>query len=374
MKASKMYQMKIRKLVSIFLVLMMCVSAAGCADGAGSMTTDKKSIVCTIFPEYDWVKEIVGSNADRFELTMLLNNGVDMHSYQPTASDMAKIATCDLFIYVGGESDAWVEDALKEAVNKDIQVVNLLEILGDSVKEEEIVEGMEEEHHDEHHEEDSEVPSEKNEHHEEGPEYDEHVWLSLKNAGILVEAISKAVATIDAPNASVYTENAKTYKDKLEQLDSEYKKAVGSAKTKTLLFGDRFPFRYLTDDYGLDYYAAFAGCSAETEASFDTVTFLAGRVDELALDHVMVLESADQKIAQTIIDNTKSKNQTILVLNSMQAVSCDETAQGVESDSMENNEIAKRGEESDSVVGIENRVTYLGIMEDNLEVLKEALN
>ncbi len=270
---------------------------------------------------------------------MLLDNGVDLHSYQPTAQDILKISTCDLFIYVGGESDGWVSDALQEAANKDMKVIDLLDVLDDAIKEEEIVEGMEagEEHgdgEDEEHEE------------EEGPEYDEHVWLSLRNAKVLCEAITNALTEIDPDHAADYRSNLTSYGEKLDALDAAYQSAVDSASRKTLLFGDRFPFRYLVDDYGLSYYAAFAGCSAETEASFRTITFLADKADEFGLTSVLTIESSDQKIAQTIIQNTKEKNQNILTLNSMQSVTSNDVAAGS---------------------------GYLSIMESNLDVLKEAL-
>ncbi len=294
------------------------------------------SIVTTIFPEYDWVKEILGENPAGAETTLLLDSGVDLHSYQPTAEDILKIATCDLFIYVGGESDEWVEDALKEATNKDMVVINLLNTLGDKVKEEEIVEGMEAE------EEEAEEGNE-----EEGPEYDEHVWLSLTNAETLTGAIKDALISIDPDNAKVYTENEKVYSEKLKALDDEYVKVTSDAKIKTILFGDRFPFRYLTDDYGLDYYAAFVGCSAETEASFETVVFLAGKVDELSLHTIMTIDGSDKKIAETIRNNTKTGDQEILVLDSMQSTTADDISKGA---------------------------SYISIMEDNLEVLMQSLN
>ena len=254
-----------KKTLALFLSLMLLISVL---SGCGSQTTpttdtDQLSIVCTIFPEYDWVKNLLGDEAKNAELTLLLDSGVDLHSYQPTADDIIKISTCDMFIYVGGESDAWVEDALKEATNKDMVVINLLEVLGDSVKEEEVVEGMEAE----------EEPDAEEQ--EEEPEYDEHVWLSLKNAKLLCSYIAQQLALIDEANAQRYTNNADAYIAKLDALDAEYQTAVDSARVKTVLFGDRFPFRYLVDDYGLAYYAAFIGCSAETEASFETVASLA---------------------------------------------------------------------------------------------------
>ncbi len=299
------------------------------ADAAGG---DRLQIVTTIFPEYDWVMNILGTDPAAAEVTMLLDNGVDLHSYQPTAEDILKISTCDMFIYVGGESDEWVEDALKEAVNKDMAVINLLDVLGDSVKEEEVVEGMQEEEHDHDH--------------EDGEAEDEHVWLSLRNAATLTGYISKELQRIDEKNADIYKKNADDYIAKLNALDKQYADAVSAAPVKTLLFGDRFPFRYLTDDYGLSYYAAFVGCSAETEASFDTISFLAGKEDELSLHTVMTIEGKDKKIAETIVQNTAGKDQQILTMDSMQATTSKD---------------------------VENGVSYLSVMENNLAVLKEAL-
>ena len=324
---------------------------ASAAESAGG-TSEPLHIVTTIFPEYDWVMNILGDNAGQAEVTMLLDNGVDLHSYQPTAEDILNISTCDVFIYVGGESDAWVNDALKQKVNQDMQVLNLLEILGDAVKEEEIVEGMEHEHdHDEEADEHDEDVDEHDEaddhdHDHEDAELDEHVWLSLRNAQVLVDAIAQALEQADPANAETYAANAAAYTEKITALDAAYQEAAEGAARKTVLFGDRFPFRYMTDDYGLDYYAAFVGCSAETEASFETVMFLAGKVDELSLPAVITIEGTDHRLAETIIQNTKSKDQKILTVDSMQAV----TSQALESG-----------------------VSYLSIMENNLEVLKEAL-
>lgn len=318
----------------VLCILMVCGVFAGCGASNTNTGTGKIKIVTTIFPIYDWVKEIVGDN-ENVELTMLLDKGVDLHSFQPTADDIVKISACDMFIYVGGESDEWVEDALKEATNKNQVSVNLLNLLGSSVKEEEVKEGMEAEH------------EEEGEHeHEEEPEYDEHVWLSIKNAKILCEKISAELCKLDATNKEAYQSNTTKYTAKLDSLDKEYEAAVKNAGVKTVLFGDRFPFRYLVDDYGLDYYAAFVGCSAESEASFETIVFLAKKVDELGLKAILQIESSDGKIAKTIKDNTKSKNQEILTLDSLQSTT---------------GEQAKSGK------------TYLSAMQSNLEVLKNAL-
>ena len=334
-----------KKITALLFALLMLVGIlAGCGKQNDTNKTDKLSIVTTIFPEYDWVKEILGDKADNAEITMLLDNGVDLHSYQPTADDIVKISDCDLFIYVGGESDGWVDDALKNAANKNMKVINLLDVLGNSVKTEETVEGMQEEEHD--HEDVEEHDDEEEHDHEEETEYDEHVWLSLKNAEVLVNAISKSLQELDPDNKDTYSANSDAYIKKLSALDADYQAAVDGATYKTVLFGDRFPFRYLVDDYGLSYYAAFVGCSAETEASFETVSFLAKKVDELNLPCVLTIEGAQHKIAETIVQNTTAKNQKILTMDSMQSA----TSQDVK-----------------------NGTTYLSIMEKNLSVLKEAL-
>ena len=321
----------------LILVLIASLFLVGCGSNASNTSeteanaTDSISVVATIFPEYDWVKQIT-NGASNVEITMLLDNGVDLHNYQPTAEDIMKVATCDVFIYVGGESDEWVENVLAEAVNPDMQVINLMEVLGDSVKEEEVVEGMEAEEHD---------------HEEEEIEYDEHVWLSLKNTKILVEEIATVLEAVDSVNADLYKSNVTAYVSQLDSLDAKYQEVADAGTFDTLLFGDRFPFRYMVDDYNLNYYAAFVGCSAETEASFETITFLAGKVDELGLTSVCTIENSEQKIANTIIENTASKDAKVLTMDSMQSTTSDDVASGT---------------------------TYLSIMENNLSVLEAALN
>ena len=314
----------------------------------------KFSVVCTIFPEYDWIRQLVGDKKDNYEITYLLDKGVDLHSYQPTAEDIVKIANCDLFVYVGGESDGWVNDALKESKNDKMQVVNLLETLGKNVKPEEVVEGMQEEDEHDHDHDDKDHDDKDHDHedadhdhdHEEETEYDEHVWLSLRNATALVNTLAEKLQTIDPENKDYYATTAADYTAKLGDLDSRYLATIKKAKVKTVLFGDRFPFRYLVDDYGLKYYAAFVGCSAETEASFETVAFLAKKTDDLKLKSVLVIENSDQKIAKKIVETTKDKNQNIVVLNSMQSITNEDIANGA---------------------------TYLSIMESNLKALASAL-
>lgn len=348
----------LKKLFLLAITLLLCLGIVTGCSSDGAKSNKKKSIVCTIFPEYDWVRQIVNGREDEFDITLLLNNGTDLHNYQPTADDMIKISSCDLLIYVGGESDGWIEDAIKTSVNKNMKTVNLMEILKDSLKEEEVVEGMEAEEEKEtaeglEAEKDEEVVGKKEAENtecdgeEEGPEYDEHVWLSLRNSAECVKVISSEIGSLDSEGASVYSANADKYIEELKSLDAEYVDTVKNATVNTLIFGDRFPFRYMTENYGLKYYAAFLGCSAETEASFETITFLSNKVDELSLKYIFVLENSDTKIASTIISNTKNKGQEILVLDSLQSVTSKD---------------------------IENGATYLGIMRSNLETLKKALN
>lgn len=330
----RVIEIRTTAIILVFMVFIGGLTGCGKNSGNEKLAGGKYSVVCTIFPQYDWVRQIIGQQEDNYELTLLLDKGVDLHNYQPTAADIAKIANCDMFIYVGGESDEWVEDVLKESTNKDMIVINLLDILGDSVKEEEFVEGME-----------GEEDGEDGE--EEGLEYDEHVWLSLKNAGMICKEITESLSNIDSSNSTYYQESYKKYVEELNELDKEYKKVVEDASFDTILFGDRFPFRYLVDDYSLNYYAAFVGCSAETEASFETIVFLSEKVDELKLPVVFVIESSDRKIAKTVINNTQDKNQEILVMNSMQSITSKDVAAGT---------------------------TYLSVIQENLNVLKQGLN
>ena len=263
-----------------------------------------------------------------------MDSGADLHSYQPTAEDMMRIASCDLFIYTGGVSSQWARDALKGAVNPDMIVIDLLEALGDRAKEETLVEGMQDAHGHEGHD------HEEDRHEEE--ELDEHVWLSLRNASFLCGVIGEALEKADPSNKDVYAANTAAYQEKLGELDRQYQETADAAKVRTLLFGDRFPFLYLAEDYGLSYYAAFSGCSAETEASFETVAFLAAKADEIPVSCVLTIDGSDKRIAETIVRSTKNQDQKILTLNSMQSIA------------------GKQAEEG---------VTYLSVMEENLPVL-----
>ena len=368
-----------KKIISILICVVMLALLGGC--GGQTQTGQKPEtknepkklkIVTTIFPIYDWTSEILGGEASQVDLTMLLKSGVDMHSYQPTADDLVKLSSCDVLIYVGGESDKWIEDARKEAVNKNMVVLRLMDVLGNRLKHEETVEGMEAHHHHDHdkdghkhddhakdehkhHEENADHKHEEHKHvehshdkdgHEHHDEYDEHIWLSLKNAKLCVDAIADALARADASHAQAYKDNAAAYGAKISALDKDYEATVAASSKKTLLFGDRFPFRYLVDDYGLKYYAAFPGCSAETEASFETIAFLSAKLDELKLPAILTIEGGSRKVAETILYNTPTHDQKILVLDSMQSTVGDKAAYGQD---------------------------YLAVMRKNLDVLKEAL-
>ena len=374
--------------LSILVAMMMVLGCAkkeseGGSEAQSSSTvaesssseTKKLSIVTTIFPAYDWVKQVVGDN-ENVEISFLIDKGVDLHSYQASAADIAKITDSDLFVYVGGESDGWAEDIIKE--NPNLKYINMVDSIGEAALAEELVEGMQEEEHDHDHGEHEEGEHEEHVHeegdhdheehaheegdhdheehaHEEGEhdhehadhdheeEIDEHVWLSIKNAETIVSAIEAKLAEIDPDNKADYEKNAKDYLAKLDELDKEYKETLSSIQNKTIIVGDRFPFRYLVNEYGINYYAAFLGCDAGSEASFETVTFLANKMDELNMSKIFIIDGSKGELAKTIVDNTKDKNATVLMLDSMQSTKSSDNA------------------------------NYIDIMRKNLEVLKDAL-
>jgi zinc transport system substrate-binding protein len=333
---------KFAAFVMVVFAVALALSACGMDSNAKSSVNKKASVVATIYPQYDWLKNILGEYADKVDLKLLIKNGTDLHSYKPSAQDIASIANADLVVYVGGESDEWIEKALEATPKAGRMQVNLMQVLGDRVKEEEVVEGMQaeeeaEEHEGEHH------------HHEhaEAPENDEHIWLSLKNAQILVKNLAESVSKIDTANAPVYRANAIIYASKLHDLDWAYDSTVSNASQKTILFGDRFPFRYMVDDYGIKYYAAFVGCSAESEASFETVAFLAGMMDSLSLPVIFTIDGSRSNVALAVRNASKnSKSVPVLQLNSMQSVTDEQIRSGVD---------------------------YMSIMKSNLETLKKGL-
>ena len=317
-----------KKVLFVLLALIVVLlPLSSCRDT--TVDNETITIVTTTFPEYDWTRNILGEATNGVELILLTENGTDLHSFQLTVSDIATLSECDIFICTGGVSDAWVDDALASAPAKNRTVIKLMSLLSE---EQTLVEQSE--HHN-------------TQHHEHEDEYDEHVWLSVKNTKSFCLTIAEALCEKLPENADVYAENCESYIAALDELDTAFAHSVTAAETQTLLFADRFPFSYLTHDYGITCYAAFPGCSSETEASFETVAFLAEQVDALALPAVVVLENADLDLAATVIATTKEKAARIVTMNSLQSI---------------------------SKYDIENGATYLDIMKNNLDALCLALN
>lgn len=321
------------------LLVLLCLCAGGlfgCAADKTDKTAandEKYRVFCTAFPVYDWLKNVT-AEAENIELVLLDTHGADLHSYQPAVADMTALADSDLVVYIGGESDKWAADAVKNA-GTDVKGVSLLALLGDKVKTEQTVEGMEAEEH-------AHGSAE-----EETPEIDEHVWLSVKNAAFFTEHLTELLCEADASEAEFLREASNAYTDALTKLDKAYAEAVQSARLDVFVVCDRFPFRYLADDYALAYYAAFPGCSAETDAGFDTVIFLANKIDELHLTHVAVTESGTGAVAKAVLENAAEKDVAVVTLDSLQAVSAEDIAHGK---------------------------SYLSAMEENLAALKALLS
>ena len=349
--------MKHRHLKSIGIALVLCLSLlSGCAKPVQMADKDENVILCTTFAAYDWVREILG-DTDTFTCRMLVDNGVDLHSYQPSAQDIMKIANCRMLVYVGGESDTWVSDALVESGNENIVAISLLDLVGNRALNEVELEGVEEHHHHDHDDEDHDHEAEPADHAEgeadntdgqnaaEDDHYDEHVWLSLKNAIVCTETLADAITELDSDNAKQYVTNAKTYTGKLEALDDDYQTMRDAAKQTTILVGDRFPFLYLAEDYDIHYFAAYSGCSADVEASVHTVTYLAEKLQEYKLQAIYVVDNGTDSLANTIAESAEMQPK-ILHLSSMQSVTKDD---------------------------IEKGCTYLSYMEENLQMLKQGL-
>ena len=310
-------------------VLSSCKKDKTDVENGGSYEK-KHSVVCSAFPQYDWVRVLLGDRVSEYDINLLSGKGADMHSYQPTAEDMKDIAAADMFIYVGGVSEKWVDDVRKSVGTAKTVFVGMTEVLGSAVREEETALEAEHDGHD---------------HGDGEPEYDEHVWLSLKNAEKITAYIATELAKIDPDGKATYENNLKEYLLQLAALDAEYKKAVENGKRDTVIFADRFPFLYMMKDYGINYHAAFTGCSAESEASFKTITALSRAADEIKTDTVLVTETSDGAIADAVISGMSEKGCQKTVMNSMQSVKTADAA----------------GE------------TYLGVMKANLQALKKAL-
>jgi ABC-type metal ion transport system, periplasmic component/surface adhesin len=335
-----------KKLISIMLSLCFLFGIlSGCSrNDVYIKSSDKISIIATIFAPYDFIREIAGQHA---EVTMLLPPGTESHSYEPTPQDIIKIQNCDVFVYVGGDSDSWVQKILESMDTSGMRIIKLMDFV--DVVEEEIVEGMEVVEHSDDDDYNHEGAEDKdnehsNEHTEDNNhEYDEHVWTSPKNAKVIVQKISDVFCEIDANNSNIYKENTTSYLAKLNDLDLKFQEVVNSAKHRTLIFGDRFPFRYFADVYGLEYFAAFPGCSTETEASAATVAFLIDKVKSENIPVVFHAELSNKKMANTISEETGAK---VLLLHACHNITKDE---------------------------MEKNTSYLELMYQNVENLKEAL-
>ncbi len=357
-----------KKALKLFLFLVMVwtlnTGIAWATEEKNAFQSKKINVVVTTFPIYDFVREIIGQNHTNINLEIIIDNGIDLHNFQPSTQDIASISTADVFIYNGGDSDVWIKKILAQAMNKNMKVINLMHFLGGRVKEELIVEGMEKHDHAGHNHGSHGHDGHKHEGHEhdghdecsheghnhahmqEGVIYDEHVWLSLKNAVLMCKTIARELQAVDSANAAYYAKNTRAYVKKLQKLDADYEKSFKESPNKIVLFADRFAFRYLLDDYKIGYFAAFPGCSAETEASFDTVIFLSKKMNELKLQKVLIIDNSTNNIAKAVIKNSDNTTAQILSLNSLQTITAKELANGV---------------------------SYLRIMEDNLKKLKEAL-
>lgn len=318
-----------KKIISVILAgIFAALTLCSCTNN--TVSSEGMNIVCTAFPQYDFVKNIIGTDEG---LTLLLDDGSDLHSYEPTAQDIIKIASADIFIYGGGVSDEWVEGALESANNPDLTIIATMDLV--NTLKEEYLPGMQQENHShEHHE----------AHDGDHSEEDEHIWLSIRNASTITKKLCETLCMVYPENAENYRANAEKYIAQLDSLDNEYKSVTESATGKTILFADRFPFRYLTEDYALTCYAAFAGCSSESEASFETMAFLIDKTKELALPVILTIDGSDGSLAKTVCDATGAKTA---VLDSCQSVSSTDIANGT---------------------------TYINIMKTNLEVLREALS
>lgn len=322
-------------ILSIFIIFTILV---GCKNNNEQQDHSKLSIITTVFPGYDFTRQIVAENAN---VTMLIKPGTETHSFDPTPQDIKKIQSADLFIYTGGENDTWVDDILSSMEGNKPETLKLMDCV--DVIEEQLVEGMEDDGH-AHHEDEEEHSHQDEEEHNHEEELDEHVWTSPKNAIKIVTQIDNILQQKDPENASIYAQNTANFIAQLEQLDTELQQVVDSSKQKTLVVGDRFPFGYLAKDYGLEYFAAFKGCSTETEASPATVAFLVDKVNQQNIPVVFTIEMSNGKIADSICDATNAKK---LTLHSCHNLSADE---------------------------FENGETYISLMQKNIQNIREALN
>ncbi len=314
------------KKLSVLLLAAAVLFLASCGGEKASEIEDKTSIVCTVFPAYDFARSVIG-DSDEFDLKLLLKPGSEVHSFEPTPQDIIDIKNCDIFIYTGGESDEWARNILESIDANDMKIIAMMDCV--EAVEEETVEGMQKEGEDDE------------------PQYDEHVWTSPNNAIKIVRTISEIVietAEENGKDTELYEKNTKDYLAKLSELDQNFREIINNSKRKTIVFGDRFPFRYFAEEYGLDYYAAFPGCSAETEADAKTVAFLIDKVNSEQIPVVFYPELSNKKVALTICEST---NAEPMQLNSCHNLTVDEFKSGAD---------------------------YLSLMKENMAAVEAALN
>ena len=322
----------------ICLLLMLCAVLSICSCGATNKESDGKiKILCTLFPQYDWLRNIT-SGVENVEVSLIIANGTDPHSYQPTAADIMSISNCDMLVYVGGDSDTWVKKAVERSKNSSLTEIALSEIDGIELHDISATSHTHEGHsHGEH----------SHDGHSHGA-LDEHLYLSLENACVAVRELCGILCGIDPDNKELYIENAADYIIQLFALSENFRVDIEELPEdeRFMLFADRFPFVYLLSDYGIHYAAAFEGCTTDVDADFDTVIRLIHEADEHNVKYIAVTESSDKALAQTVISSTKTRDQSIVALNSMQSVTRTQ---------------------------INNGATYLSIMEENINTVRTAL-
>lgn len=298
----------------------LCLCSCTSQNDTDNRDSGKLKIISTVFPPYDLAKQIAGDNAD---ISILLPPGSESHTYEPTAKEILEIQNCDIFLYIGGENEQWAEKIISSNKSDSVKTVKLI----DCVKTLEEADLHEEEHHEEH-----------------SHEADEHIWTSPKNEQLMLTAVYDAICEADPENKAVYTKNKDSYNEQLSELDKAYKEAIGNAKNKTIIIADKFPFRYLAEEYGLDCYAAFSSCSDESEPSAAAMTSLISKIKELKIPVVYYLEFSSTKIADTLCSETGASS---LMLHSCHNVSKEDLEKGI---------------------------SYVDLMKQNLENLKTALN
>ena len=326
-----------KRLLSALLALCILLSLCSCTTAGKQDESKSLKLLCTLFPQYDWLRSIT-AGVEGVEVSLIIANGTDPHSYQPTAADIMNISNCDILVYVGGDSDTWVKKAIERSKNQNINAIALTELAGIELHN---ISSASHTHEDHSHA----------DHSHEGHSHsalDEHLYLSLDNACVAVSALANALCKADPDNRDIYLKNSMEYVLKLSNISESFRADVEKIpeNERFILFADRFPFVYLLSDYGIHYSAAFEGCTTDVDADFDTVIRLIHEADEHNVNYIAVTESSDKALANTIISSTKSKNQKIATLNSLQSITKSQ---------------------------IEGGATYISIMEENIDQVKTAL-